>query len=93
MTSPLPIVVLISGGGSTLENLIFHQKEKGLAIEFRAVISSRSTVRGIQIARDAGIPTARRTLGTQSSIEMRCLIWSAVAVPRLWSWEDTWSIF
>lgn len=57
MTSPLPIVVLISGGGSTLENLLLHQRVKGLPIEFRAVISSRATVRGVQIARDAGIPT------------------------------------
>jgi phosphoribosylglycinamide formyltransferase-1 len=52
----LPIAVLISGGGTTLQNLIQHQQQRGLPVEFRGVISSRSKVGGIAIAENAGIP-------------------------------------
>ncbi len=52
---PLPIAVLISGGGSTLKNLIDRQKSGALAIDIRLVISSRASAGGLQYARDAGI--------------------------------------
>jgi formyltetrahydrofolate-dependent phosphoribosylglycinamide formyltransferase len=48
--------VLISGGGSTLDNLIQRIADRRLrGVEIRVVISSRSTVRGVQIARAAGL--------------------------------------
>lgn len=53
----LPIAVFLSGGGRTLENLLRHRDQHGLPIDVRLVISSRATVRGIDIAREDGIPT------------------------------------
>ncbi len=57
MTAPLPIAVFLSGSGRTLANLIRQRDEGDLPIEIRLVISSREKVRGVQIARDAGLPT------------------------------------
>lgn len=52
---PLPVAVFLSGTGRSLANLIEHRDRHGLPIDFRIVISSSSKVRGVQIARDAGI--------------------------------------
>ncbi|MFN3189736.1 MAG: phosphoribosylglycinamide formyltransferase [Aureliella sp.] len=54
--SPLPIAVLVSGGGTTLKNLLDRQASGELAVEFRLVVSSRSGVGGITFAEEAGIP-------------------------------------
>lgn len=51
----LPIAVFLSGGGRTLENLLHHRDQHGLPIDVRLVISSRSGVRGLEIARGDGI--------------------------------------
>ena len=53
----LPIAVFLSGSGRTLANLLKHRDEHDLAIDIRLVISSRSDVRGVEIARSAGIET------------------------------------
>ncbi|MCA9140428.1 MAG: phosphoribosylglycinamide formyltransferase [Planctomycetales bacterium] len=53
----LPIAVFLSGGGRTLENLLRHRDQHGLPIDVRLVISSRAGVRGIEIAKNDGIPT------------------------------------
>ena len=53
----LPIAVFLSGSGRTLANLIQHRDEHGLPINIRLVISSRSDVRGVEIATQAGIET------------------------------------
>lgn len=53
----LPIAVFLSGGGRTLENLLRHRDQHQLPIDVRLVISSRAGVRGIDIAKDAGIKT------------------------------------
>ncbi|MEL6110188.1 MAG: phosphoribosylglycinamide formyltransferase, partial [Planctomycetota bacterium] len=55
--SVLPIAVFLSGSGRTLANLLKHRDERELAIDIRLVISSRSDVRGVEIARSAGIET------------------------------------
>ena len=52
----LPIAVLISGGGSTLRNLIECVAREDLLVEIRVVISSNPTARGNQFAEAAGIP-------------------------------------
>ncbi len=57
MTQPLRIGVLLSGGGRTLENILQHIAEDRLAAEVVLVIASRPGIRGIEIAREAGIPT------------------------------------
>ncbi|MBM4001905.1 MAG: phosphoribosylglycinamide formyltransferase [Planctomycetes bacterium] len=54
---PLPIAVLISGGGTTLRNLLARVADGRLTAEIRLVISSSSSAKGLQFARDAGIPT------------------------------------
>lgn len=59
MTEPrIPAVVLLSGGGRTLENLLAVTADGRLDLDIRAVVSSRSGVRGLEVAADAGIPTA-----------------------------------
>ena len=57
MASPMPIAVLISGGGTTLRNLIEQIREGSLPIEIRLVISSSADARGLAIAAEAGIPS------------------------------------
>ena len=50
------LVVLISGGGTTLENLIQVQREGRLAGTLVGVVSSHSGVRGNEVAKEAGLP-------------------------------------
>ncbi len=54
---PLPIAVFISGGGRSLANLIEHRDLHDLPIDIRVVISSSAKVRGVEIARAAGLNT------------------------------------
>jgi phosphoribosylglycinamide formyltransferase 1 len=51
----LPIAVLISGGGTTLRNLIALARTGALPVNFRMVISSRSSAAGLNYARAANI--------------------------------------
>jgi formyltetrahydrofolate-dependent phosphoribosylglycinamide formyltransferase len=55
--SPLRIVVLISGGGTTLRNLIEKIAAGQLDARIERVISSNAAARGLEFAREAGIPT------------------------------------
>lgn len=55
--SRLPVVVLISGGGTNLQALIDAQAD-GLPFEIRGVVSNRPGVFGLARAERAGIPTA-----------------------------------
>jgi phosphoribosylglycinamide formyltransferase-1 len=56
---PLRLAVLISGGGTTLENLIARIGDGRLrGVQIGLVISSRSSVGGVDIARAAGLPLA-----------------------------------
>ena len=57
MTQPLPISVLISGGGTTLRNLIARRSAGELPVEIRLVLSSNPDSRGLVYAAEAGIPT------------------------------------
>jgi phosphoribosylglycinamide formyltransferase-1 len=57
MSSPLPIAVLISGGGTTLRNLIEKIRTGTLAADIRLVISSNPTAAGLRFAEAAQIPT------------------------------------
>jgi len=50
------IAVLISGGGTTLKNLIDKIKAGCLRVEIALVVSSSPTARGLQFAVEAGIP-------------------------------------
>jgi phosphoribosylglycinamide formyltransferase-1 len=53
----LPIAVLISGGGTTLRNLIRKIAAGELNAEIKLVISSSAKARGLEFAREADIPT------------------------------------
>jgi formyltetrahydrofolate-dependent phosphoribosylglycinamide formyltransferase len=53
----LSVGVLISGGGTTLENLIDRIADGRLQrVRISLVVSSRGAVRGVKIARQAGLP-------------------------------------
>ncbi len=53
-----PIAVLISGGGTTLKNLLAWHSRGELPVQFATVISSNPKAKGIQFATDAQIDTA-----------------------------------
>jgi phosphoribosylglycinamide formyltransferase 1 len=54
----IPVAVFLSGGGRSLQNLIEHQRRGSLTgIEFQLAISSSSKVRGVEVAKNAGIDT------------------------------------
>jgi len=54
--TPFRISVLISGGGTTLKNLIEKIKADCLRVEIALVVSSSPTARGLRFAAEAGIP-------------------------------------
>src|SRR6185295_7757779 len=58
LKSPLRVAVLISGGGTTLKNLLEKIGVGQLDAEIRLVISSNPNARGLQFAREAGIRAA-----------------------------------
>ena len=54
---PFPIAVLISGGGTTLRNLLDRIQAGALDVQVRLVISSSAKAGGLQFATDANIPS------------------------------------
>lgn len=58
---PWRLGVLLSGSGRTLANLLAVIAAGGLDAEVVCVVSSRAGVRGIEIAREQGIPAATVT--------------------------------
>lgn len=70
----LPIAVLISGAGSTLENLIRWKHMGELPVDFRLVISSREDAGGIAYANAESIPVevvARKHFADRKSHSQR----------------------
>lgn len=57
MKKSLAVAVLISGGGTTLKNLIDRREAGELPIEFKLVISSKSSAAGLGFAAQSGIPS------------------------------------
>lgn len=55
VTKTLRVVVLISGGGTTLRNLLEQIERRGLPIQVVGVISSNPKARGLEYAKAAGI--------------------------------------
>ncbi len=58
MSKRMKAAVLLSGSGRTLENFLAKQKAGKLPLDLVAVVSSRADVRGITVAREAGIPVS-----------------------------------
>ncbi|MFO0410778.1 MAG: phosphoribosylglycinamide formyltransferase [Planctomycetota bacterium] len=52
-----PIAVLISGGGTTLKNLIDRKAQNTLPVDFRLVVSSNPKAKGLDYAQESSIPT------------------------------------
>ena len=55
-SKPLPVAVLISGGGTTLKNLLIKMDEGKVNLDIRLVISNTATAKGIRYAEEADIP-------------------------------------
>ena len=58
MSDAVRVAVLLSGSGRTLENFLQRQADGELPVELVAVVSSRGDVRGVDVAREAGLPVA-----------------------------------
>ena len=56
MSEPIRLAVLISGGGTTLQNLIDRIADGRLAAQIVGVVSSRADALGIERAKKAGLP-------------------------------------
>ncbi len=56
MAEPVRLAVLISGGGTTLQNFIDRIADGSLAARVAVVVSSRREAYGLERARHAGIP-------------------------------------
>ena len=69
MPALLPIAVLISGGGTTLRNVIEKIAAGELPVEIRLVISSSPAAGGLQFAAAAGIPTLVVAKNKSTSLE------------------------
>ncbi|HAX23486.1 MAG TPA: phosphoribosylglycinamide formyltransferase [Chloroflexi bacterium] len=70
----LRVAVLLSGTGRTLENLLDRRATGELDIDIPIVVSSRPSVRGIEIAQAAGIDThvvTRKQCPTPSAMSAR----------------------
>lgn len=67
--SKLRIAVLISGGGTTLRNLIEKRNAGELDVDFRLVVSSNAQAGGLRFASEAGIPWVVLERSAYSSTE------------------------
>src|SRR5438552_18974087 len=56
--TPISLAVLVSGSGTTLQNLIDQIARKTLDARIEIVIGSRSDLPALKRARDAQVPTA-----------------------------------
>jgi formyltetrahydrofolate-dependent phosphoribosylglycinamide formyltransferase len=78
--------VLLSGTGRTLENLLDVTGRGELAAEVVAVVSSVPDVRGLEIARRAGLPSVvvqRRDFASDDAFSAAIYAWLAPALPDL----------
>ena len=67
--SPLSVAVLISGGGTTLRNLLTKMHQGELDAEIRLVISTNPQSPGLQLAADAAVRTQVIQRGGYASTE------------------------
>jgi phosphoribosylglycinamide formyltransferase 1 len=56
MTEPVRTAVLLSGSGRTLANFLERIEQGTLPVRIVAVVSSRGDVKGVEVARQAGLP-------------------------------------
>ena len=53
---PLPIAVLVSGGGSNLQSIIDRMEQSALDVDIRLVVSNKADAYGLERARKHNIP-------------------------------------
>jgi len=73
----MKLAVFISGGGTTLRNLIKQQENGQLDVEFKLVISSRPGAAGLAYAEAANIPqkiVSRSDYASAENYRDACLI-------------------
>jgi phosphoribosylglycinamide formyltransferase 1 len=79
MTEKLRVAALLSGSGTTLQNLIDRAASGELPIEIVKVISSRSDAYGLERATRAGIDTSvLRRKDYESTQQYSDAVWSAI---------------
>jgi phosphoribosylglycinamide formyltransferase-1 len=84
--APVPVAVLLSGSGRTLENFLQKIAAGSLPIRIAAVVSSRADVRGVRIARQAGLPCEIFPRKDYASTAAHCEAinaWLAPHAPRM----------
>jgi len=79
---PLRLAILLSGSGRTLENLLEWIGSGRLSASVEVVIASRGDVRGVEIARRAGLPTHVLPQGTRSTVAWSSEIFAACREAR-----------
>lgn len=80
------LAVLLSGSGRTLENFLAWRARGDLAVDIVGVVSSRGDVRGVSVARDAGLPVAvlrRRDYLTDAALDQAIADWLAPLRPEI----------
>ena len=85
-SSAVPVAVLLSGSGRTLENFLGKIADGSLPVRIVAVVSSRGGVRGVEIARQAGIPWAvfrRKDYPSLQEHNAALNAWLAPFAPRM----------
>ena len=82
----VPVAVLLSGSGRTLENFLQKIAAGSLPVRIVAVVSSRADVRGVRIAREAGLPCGIYRRRDYDSTAAHCEAinaWLAPFAPRM----------
>jgi len=82
----VPAVVLLSGSGRTLENFLAKKAAGELAVDIAAVVSSRSEVRGVEIARAHGIDCGifrRKDFDSTGAHNAAINVWFEPFAPRI----------
>ena len=85
-SAPIRVVVLLSGSGRTLENLLAVERAGELPMGIVGVVSSRPDVRGVEIARAAGLPVAvvrRRDYSDEAAFSEAVYVAVAALRPHL----------
>jgi phosphoribosylglycinamide formyltransferase 1 len=79
---PLRLAILLSGSGRTLENLLAEIAAGRLDATIEIVVASRGDVRGVEIARQAGLATHVMPQGTHSTAAWSADIFAACRAAR-----------
>jgi len=74
---PIRLAILLSGSGRTLDNLLEWIAAGRLAATVEVVIASRGDVRGVEVARRAGVTTHVLPQGAQSTAAWSAEIFAA----------------